>query len=290
MRERPEPIAFAFADAAAATQALARAGLLAGSPAMLGQIRPEKAKAVREAWERKDAYAAAAALRDFEVADAAGGVFLADDLGMARARKADLRLVGAREEAFRAELGKSVSIPPTDAAYRTKTRARTLSMLVRTDGTGGELCMGGDPFRFDFTVEAGGLQPRLLFFCTDPDDGRTRHYSVATPDGQPLSGGDWHRLVFTVDPETVGQLWADGRLVATLPFRWLDPKALGPKGGGLQSSRATSERRHAVPGRTFAGLEFRDVRHYEGVMDWRDIVREPTAEEEDKAKSRLRRL
>ena len=274
VRDRPEPLSFAFADSAVATQALERTRLLVDSPELLGQVRPEKAQALRAAWAKKDAYAMVALLRDFEVADVADGIFRADDLGMVRARKGDLRLIGERAEAFRPELGKSVTIPATDPAYRTESRARTLSMLVRTDGTGGEICMGGDPFRFDVAVEAGGLQPRLLFFCNDPDDGRSRHFSVSTPTGQPLAGHAWHRLVFTVDPATVGQLWADGRLVGTLPFRGLDPQALGPKGGSLGSSRATCGGRHAVPGLTFAGLEFRDVRYYEGVMDVRDIVAE----------------
>ncbi len=261
---------FRFADAAVAEQAMARTDALLANKLMCAKIKPQLVARLQKARLEKDAYTAVATLRDFEVRRVADAFF--DHVITAKNTKpaSELKVIGrydgAEPKRFKAgEPGQGLGA--VDAKYKSATRARTLSLLVKTGGSDCAILLHDTPLRYDLRVSNGGLNAAGLVFRVKP--GQKGYFSYGLKDSDSVAANEWHHLCWTVDPEGSATLWVDGDLVDAVELDALHGVALDPASGGLNASRPT------VPeGKTFADILIAREIFREGVMDWRDIQKE----------------
>lgn len=262
--------AFTFEDESVARKAMKDAKCILSNSRLCAELPKESHEVLKRAVASNDHYPIAVALRSYEVRRLADP-FLALVSGTANSmRRDEMKVIGGYEGPEPKRFRKGV--PGQGFAAKVKkakhpTARRTLSMLVRAGGKDSTMLFHENPFRFDIHSTERGLRPSLTVFRVKP--GQKGWTSVGLFEEEAVPAGRWHHVCYTVDPDGYAALWIDGGLVDAQELKDWKGLSLTLGDGTLLGTRPT----------VAAGLEETDFAisrfvYREGVMDWRDILRE----------------
>jgi hypothetical protein len=230
---------FVFEDKEASRKICKDAERVLASPMVMAGLRPENAKALKDACTKKDVYRMALLLRKFDVAVNASAYLKYLDKNPEVSKAEDLKVLVDMPQTVKFETNKPVSFGAKEPKCVSKTRARTVSFEIKTEeGVDSSVLLSEMPFRFDLVVKNGGVAPSFLYFGFSKEENRRRYFHTGVPVERPLAKGVWHKVVYHVDPDKRTMLmWVDGRFVDSLDMKILVEDELKPSNGTLYSTR-----------------------------------------------------